>query len=82
VVKQKGVEDDAAKLAKLRTTQTFTLEELPNPLIWTKLDVKPNERETLLAAQTFISVFGMDREAFQKLPRWRRDALKKQKNLF
>jgi len=78
----RAVEDDAAKFAESHTTTTFTLEELTNPLIWRQLDVKPNERETFLTAQTFISVFGMDREAFQKLPRWRRDFLKKQKHLF
>lgn len=72
-------EDDAAKLEE---PQTFTLEELTNPAIWRHLDVKPTERETLLTAQTFVLVFGMDKEAFQKLPRWRRDALKKQNQLF
>lgn len=78
----RAAESDSATIPETDTTTVFTLEDLTNPLIWRQLDVKPNERETLLTDRTFVSVFGMDKEGFQKLPRWRRDALKKQKHLF
>ncbi|CAH2058478.1 unnamed protein product [Thlaspi arvense] len=61
---------------------TFTYEQLrarsENPV--TGIDFK--RRETYLSEEEFQSVFGMEKEAFNNLPRWKQDLLKKKYDLF
>jgi len=63
----------------------FSLEELTDPLVWKQKEVltqMASERQSLLPPETFMEVFEMDKEAFDQLPRWRQDELKKQRGLF
>lgn len=60
----------------------YTLEQLTQKHIWEKFDLKATEREQYLADSVFEEVFGMNKEAFAKVPKWKKDNLKKQKNLF
>ncbi|CAH8358418.1 unnamed protein product [Eruca vesicaria subsp. sativa] len=61
---------------------TFTYEQLraksENPV--TGIDFK--RREAYLSEEEFQSVFGMEKEAFNNLPRWKQDLLKKKFDLF
>ncbi|KAJ0262483.1 Villin-2 [Hirschfeldia incana] len=61
---------------------TFTYEQLKatseNPV--TGIDYK--RREAYLSEEEFHSVFGMEKEAFNNLPRWKQDLLKKKFDLF
>jgi len=59
-----------------------TFEELTNPQIWRKLDLNPAEREMHLCDQSFDDLFGMSKDAFRLLPKWRRHSLKKRHGLF
>ena len=47
-----------------------------------QLGIRPDARESYLSEGEFASVFGVSKEAFAKLPKWKRDALKKEKQLF
>jgi hypothetical protein len=44
--------------------------------------VDPTRKEDFLDAATFSSLFGMDKAAFAALPKWKRDAKKKELGLF
>lgn len=44
--------------------------------------VDPKYKEHALSKEEFMSVFGMSRVVFQGLPKWKRDYLKKTKDLF
>uniref|UniRef100_A0A1J3ISD7 Villin-2 n=1 Tax=Noccaea caerulescens TaxID=107243 RepID=A0A1J3ISD7_NOCCA len=61
---------------------TFSYEQLraksENPV--TGIDFK--RREAYLTEEEFQSVFGMEKEAFNNLPRWKQDLLKKKFDLF
>ncbi|VYS55217.1 unnamed protein product [Arabidopsis thaliana] len=61
---------------------TFTYEQLraksENPV--TGIDFK--RREAYLSEEEFQSVFGIEKEAFNNLPRWKQDLLKKKFDLF
>ncbi|RID61063.1 hypothetical protein BRARA_E00239 [Brassica rapa] len=61
---------------------TFTYEQLraksENPV--TGIDFK--QREAYLSEEEFQSVFGMEKEAFNNLPRWKQDLLKRKFDLF
>jgi len=61
---------------------SFGLEDLQDKKTWIKLGVEPAERETYLSPEDFQEVFKMDKESFAKLPKWKRDNLKKRALLF
>jgi len=61
---------------------SFGLEDLQDKKTWLKLGVEPAERETYLSPEDFQEVFKMDKESFAKLPKWKRDNLKKRALLF
>lgn len=63
-------------------TGTLTLAELLNADVWKATGVDPGAREQHLSDSEFFSLFGMDKAAFLKLPKWKRDAKKKEHNLF
>ncbi|GMI63366.1 villin 2 [Hibiscus trionum] len=64
------------------TQSTFSYEQLKakseNPV--TGIDFK--RREAYLSDEEFKTVFGMEKEAFYKLPKWKQDMLKKKVDLF
>ncbi|KAB2037541.1 hypothetical protein ES319_D03G082600v1 [Gossypium barbadense] len=64
------------------TQSTFSYEQLKakseNPV--TGIDFK--RREAYLLDEEFQAVFGMEKEAFYKLPKWKQDMLKKKVDLF
>ncbi|KNA10108.1 hypothetical protein SOVF_147420 [Spinacia oleracea] len=64
------------------TQSTFSYEQLrarsENPV--TGIDFK--RREAYLSEEEFLSVFGVTKEAFNKLPRWKQDMQKKKFDLF
>jgi len=60
----------------------YALEQLTNPRVWQKLGIEPSARERSLNDTTFLELFGMDKQAFAKLPKWKRDNLKKNVGLF
>jgi len=61
---------------------TFTLEQLTDKRIWEKLDIKSAERETYLPDTVFAELFGMSKDDFSKLPKWKKDGAKKKHGLF
>lgn len=60
---------------------TYTLAELTCRPPWPE-GVEPRSRERWLSPEDFQSTFGMDLQAFDILPQWRRSQMKKQKALF
>jgi len=63
----------------------YSLAELTDPKLWRrKPDIveRPHEREQFLAPDIFKVVFGMAKDDFAKLPRWKQSNLKKQHQLF
>lgn len=61
---------------------TFTLEQLTDRRLWENLGVKASERETYLPGAIFEKLFGMQKQEFAKLPKWKRDNLKRKHDLF
>jgi len=60
----------------------LTLEELKDASVWKARDVPPHEREQSLSDVEFQSVFGMSKDEFNKLAKFKRDKLKKENGLF
>lgn len=60
---------------KKYTLDQLTSKERPD-------DVNPTQKEQYLSDADFSTTFSMDRDAFNKLPTWKRTNLKKAKNLF
>jgi len=60
----------------------LTLEDLRDPEICSKHGVDPTAKEAHLADEDFSTVFGMCRDEFLKLPKWKRDKQKKEVGLF
>jgi len=60
----------------------YTLEQLTDKRTWSKLDVNSGEREIYLSDDVFFQLFGTSKEDFAKLPKWKKDGLKKKHGLF
>jgi len=60
----------------------LTLEELQDANVWREKNIVATEKERYLPDSVFASLFGMDKEAFAKLPKWKRDNKKKEHGLF
>lgn len=75
-------EPEQEETASGSTRSTFTYEQLrarsENPV--TGIDFK--RREAYLSDEEFQSIFGMNKEAFYKLPRWKQDMQKRKFDLF
>lgn len=63
-------------------TEFFSLQELQDSSFWKEKNVVATERERYLRDDVFQTLFGMDKEAFAKLPKWKRDNKKKEQGLF
>jgi hypothetical protein len=68
--------------AALAAHGAFTLEQLQDESYWKPKGVPAEQRETYLADAAFQDLFGMDKDAFEKLPQWKRTAAKKEHRLF
>ncbi|KAL0714658.1 hypothetical protein Bca4012_021637 [Brassica carinata] len=64
------------------TGATFTYQQLQAKSEKPVKGIDFKRREAYLSEEEFKSVFGMEKEAFYKLPRWKQDLLKKKFNLF
>jgi len=62
--------------------ECLSLAELQDPSVWRAKGVNASEREKYLSEADFQAVFGMSKEAFAKLPKWKKDAQKKSQGLF
>ena len=60
---------------------TWPYEQLRTGVAW-PAGVGPNEREQWLSNEEFATVFGMPRERFLSLPKWKQATLRKDKDLF
>ena len=64
-------------------TGTFAYAQLTGPPHCLPAGVNPRQREKYLTDQDLCTIFGVSsREAFEALPKWRRDKIKQQKQLF
>lgn len=63
------------------TANIFALEQLQGDA-WKTLKVDPSKREQYLSEEVFAKLFGVSKLEFEKLPKWKRDAQKKEHNLF
>eukprot|EP00746_Dinoflagellata_sp_MGD_P002675 gnl/MRDRNA2_/MRDRNA2_105239_c0_seq1.p1 gnl/MRDRNA2_/MRDRNA2_105239_c0~~gnl/MRDRNA2_/MRDRNA2_105239_c0_seq1.p1 ORF type:complete len:285 (+),score=92.82 gnl/MRDRNA2_/MRDRNA2_105239_c0_seq1:73-927(+) len=61
---------------------SHSLEELQDKKVCEKLGLNMAERETYLPDSKFQELFGMDKAAFAKLAKWKKDAAKKKHDLF
>ncbi|XP_056841790.1 villin-2-like [Raphanus sativus] len=64
------------------TGATFTYQQLQAKSDKPVKGIDFKRREAYLSEEEFKTVFGMEKEAFYKLPRWKQDLLKKKFNLF
>nr|VDD57665.1 unnamed protein product [Brassica oleracea] len=64
------------------TGATFTYQQLQAKSEKPVKGIDFKRREAYLSEEEFKTVFGMEKEAFYKLPRWKQDLLKKKFNLF
>lgn len=60
----------------------LTLAELQDTDKWHDKLVDPSNREMHLSDEEFLSVFKMTKAEFEKLPKWKKDGLKKEHKLF
>lgn len=74
----------AAAPAEAPATYTgiLTLEELQDAGVWKEKGVDPGTREQNLSDSEFATLFGTSKADFAKLPKWKRDAKKKEHKLF
>lgn len=82
VLEKPAVED--AVLEPTRTESgrdTWPYEQLRTGVAWPD-GVGPNEREQWLSNDEFATVFGMPRERFVSLPKWKQATLRKEKDLY
>jgi hypothetical protein len=59
----------------------YTYKQLTCDAKFRPTDVDTGKKETFLADEEFATVFGMAKDAFEKLPKWKQGQLKKAKNL-
>lgn len=81
---KKAAVDAAAadQQAALSAHGAFTLDQLKDESYWKPKGVSEKERETYLSDEEFQTIFGMNKEAFGKDAKWKKDAAKKKHGLF
>jgi len=62
--------------------KVYRLSVLQERTLWEPLGVKASERELHLCNAEFLEIFGMSKDDFLKLPRWKQTQQKKEKGLF
>jgi len=60
----------------------FTFEMLRDPALMKEKGIPFAERELYMADDEFVKLFGIDKERFQKLPKWKQKQKKQQVGLF
>jgi len=60
----------------------MSLQDLQNPRTWRPKGVDPYTREFHLADEEFQQTFGMSKDDWAKVPKWKKDAAKKKIDLF
>lgn len=79
---EKAAAENAPISAKIPSTGgPYTLKQLTSDREYWPDDVELSKRETYLSDEDFLTVFGMDKEAFAKLPKWKQGGIKKEKKL-
>ena len=79
VVAPKAAPAPAAAAAAAPVSGTFSYDELKTGV---PAGVDPARKEEYLDAATFAKIFGSDKATFLALPKWKRDAKKKELGLF
>ncbi|KAK8609209.1 hypothetical protein V6N13_025515 [Hibiscus sabdariffa] len=82
VPETKGVDSEPKQKIQLDENGTYSYEQLKaiSGNAVTGIDLK--RREAYLSDEEFQTVFGMEKEAFYRLPRWKQDLKKKKVDLF
>ncbi|KAK8496967.1 hypothetical protein V6N13_126020 [Hibiscus sabdariffa] len=82
VPETKGVDSEPKQNIQLDENGTYSYEQLKaiSGNAVTGIDLK--RREAYLSDEEFQTVFGMEKEAFYRLPRWKQDLKKKKVDLF
>lgn len=75
---------DNAESLDCASKDEYSLHELQqrNGNGWTLKGLAPGEREQYLSENEFMNTFGIKKDAFVKLPKWRRDQMKREHGLF
>lgn len=60
----------------------YSLDDLQNPDVWKKAGLDAGTREMYLSDEAFIAVFGLTKDNFKSMPKWKRDQQKKEHGLF
>lgn len=63
-------------------SRTFTLAQLQEPHAATTLGIDVGQKESYLSDADFVSTLGTTKTAFQSMPKWKQDKLKKDAGLF
>jgi len=85
--KQRGTDDCNAQksLAAASTAMLgdgLSLTDAQNKELCARFSIDPGAREQSLSEEVFEEFFGMTKEEFSKLPKWKRDAAKKKLSLY
>jgi len=77
-----GTTTPAATAASDAAAGTMSLADLQDPAIWKPKGVDPGARHLHLSDAEFQTLFGVDKDSFNKLPKWKQDGEKKKHSLF
>merc|ERR1712003_408563 len=78
--KKREEEEAAAAAAEEIPEGCYSLQQLQDN--WRELGVPADARETFLPPRVFKDLFGMEKDAFAALPKWKKDGAKKKHKLF
>merc|ERR1712178_471791 len=71
-------EQSSAEVQSVSAGAFFPLQDLLDKALCRARGIPPAEREQFLSEEEFRSVFGMDKAAFAKLAKFKRDRMKKE----
>merc|ERR1712217_699405 len=83
--KKQAEEEEARKKKEAEEAEAAAAEEIPEGCYslvqlqdsWRELGVPADSRETFLPDRIFKDLFGMNKDDFAKLPKWKKDGAKK-----
>lgn len=82
-LRENGDDDGAnGQVGTVKLDGYYTLAQLTEDSEWRKLGVPPAEREMFLADDVFEELFMMSKQDLDKVPKWKRDELKRKHCLF